>query len=96
MWEQLVIPVLELLAVGATGLWIYRRQPRPFGWQKEAAKAAAACGLQVVETGPASPGQLSLAGTEAGQLSLAQSEAGQLSLAPEAAGQLSLPPEVDG
>jgi len=38
----------------------------------------------------ASPGQLSLAATEAGQLSLADAEAGQLSLAEGPAGQLSL------
>ncbi|HYU31630.1 MAG TPA: HEAT repeat domain-containing protein [Thermoanaerobaculia bacterium] len=58
MWGQLIIPALELLAVAAIGLWTYRkrpnlpRQPRPFGWPNEAAKAAAACGLQVVETWP--------------------------------------------
>jgi HEAT repeat protein len=40
----------------------------------------------------ASPGQLSLAGTEAGQLSLAQ-EGGELSLAEHPAGRLSLPGE---
>ena len=39
----------------------------------------------------ASPGQLSLAATEAGQLSLAEAEAGQLSLASDTGGQLSLP-----
>jgi hypothetical protein len=40
----------------------------------------------------ASPGQLSLAATEAGHLSLAQAEAGQLSIAPGTAGQLSMTP----
>ncbi|HEX3526322.1 MAG TPA: HEAT repeat domain-containing protein [Thermoanaerobaculia bacterium] len=39
-----------------------------------------------------SPGQLSLASTEAGRLSLAPTEVGQLSLADDPAGQLSLPP----
>ena len=43
----------------------------------------------------ASPGQLSLAGTETGQLSLA-TEAGQLSLAVDPAGQVSLPPGEPG
>jgi hypothetical protein len=41
----------------------------------------------------ASPGQLSLAETEAGQLSLATPEAGQLSLAQDEIGRLAFPPE---
>jgi HEAT repeat protein len=41
----------------------------------------------------ASPGQLSLADTEAGQLSLPDAEAGQLSFSTDPAGQLSLPKE---
>jgi len=48
MWEELAIPVLQLLAAGA-GLWIFRRRHVP--WQKEAVKIARACGLQVKETG---------------------------------------------
>lgn len=44
----------------------------------------------------ASPGQLSLAATEAGQLSLAEAEAGQLSLATDTGGQLSVPDSEEG
>lgn len=57
-------------------------------------KTVQAC-LEALGEKGASPGQLSVAGTEAGQLSLA-TEPGRLSLAADAAGQVSLPQAESG
>ena len=94
--EQGELAAAAALALGATGSpaavlplqEAAKRSPSRPELQRAARQAIAAIRSRLQDS---SPGQLSLATTEAGQLSLAQDEAGQLSLSPEP-GQLSLAP----
>lgn len=99
--EQGELAAAAALALGATGSpaavlplqEAAKRSPSRPELQSAARQAIAAIRSRLQDS---SPGQLSLATTEAGQLSLAQDEAGRLSLADAKAGQLSLPPEEPG